>query len=124
MPVLLDATVVFSKLLLSLCIIMSSGRSAGATSYATGSKTFHQGHHGKHNRGSYLHGNTKNLTELAAFASVGTGVVIMSIFNRGFSEMAAVRTQHMHACLLQLACLHWPCISKNSADARLACMHR
>ena len=106
----------FSKLLLSLCcILVTSGVPAGATSYATGSKTFHQGHHGKHNRGSYLHGNTKNLTELAAFASVGTGVVIMSIFNRGFSEMAAVRTQHMHG---EMQGLH-ACIGENYAVASM-----
>ena len=99
MPVLLLRISAFNGLnglLLSLCII-AFGVSTGATSSYT-SKTFHQSHRGRHNRDPYLRHNTQNLTELAAFASAGTGVVLLSVFNSGFSEMAAVRIM-MHDCL-------------------------
>lgn len=88
-PVPIHVTVL-SRLLLSLCILASSFL------YGATSSNFHHGReHRVSNRDPYLQAHAQNLTELAAFVSAGMGVVVVSVFNRGFSEMAAVRPRSL-----------------------------
>ena len=49
----------------------------------------HAHHHGVADRDAFLRSNTGNLARLAAFVSTGSDVVVVSVFNQGFAEIAA-----------------------------------